>query len=89
MIMIYPSLLFLLLAALVISIIISLCFYELHCKDGQEYKKIEEKIKKKYILPDVILHNAVLEAYEAAIDKDDKFEINAYGKLLRDIQGRW
>ena len=84
-----PNLVYLLILALVVAIIVIISLYTLHLKDIKQIKNAEEYFTRKTIPATVILHNAVLEAYEAACKKESKFEIEAYGKLLREIQGKW
>ena len=84
-----PNVFLLLLLALIITIVICVLLYRLHVQDEEHFNKVDDYIKRKYIPATVVLHNAVLEAYEAACKKENKFEIEAYGKLLREIQGKW
>jgi len=84
-----PNLVYLLVLALVIAIIVAISLYSLHLKDNKYIDNLENHYKRKYLQATVILHNAVLEAYEAACKKENKFEIEAYGRLLREIQGKW
>ena len=84
-----PNVFLLLLLALVITIVICVLLYRLHIQDEEHLDKVDDYVKRKYIPATVVLHNAVLEAYEEACKKENKFEIEAYGKLLREIQGKW
>lgn len=84
-----PNLFFFLILIIIICIFISIHFYRVHKKDEQHLIKVEEYIKRKYIPATVMLHNAILEAYEGAREKDNKFEIEAYHRLLVEIQGKW
>lgn len=47
---------------------------------------IYHRISKKYIKVDTILQNAILEAYEQAVEKENSFETKAYKKLLLKIK---
>ena len=83
------NLVYLLILALVIAVIAAISLYSLHLKDNKYIENLENHFKRKYLPATVILHNAVLEAYEVACKKESKFEIEAYGKLLREIQSKW
>ena len=47
---------------------------------------IYNRVSKKYIKVDTILQNAILEAYEQAVEKENSFETKAYKKLLLKIK---
>ena len=46
-------------------------------------------VDRKYIDVDVILHNAVYEAYESAKEKGSAFEEKAYEQLYKKIKSKW
>ena len=46
-------------------------------------------VDRKYIDVDVILHNAVYEAYENAKEKGSTFEEKAYEQLYKKIKSKW
>lgn len=46
-------------------------------------------VDRKYIDVDVILHNAVYEAYESAKEKGNTFEEKAYEQLYKKIKSKW
>ena len=84
-----PNVFLLLLLALVITIIICILLYRLHVQDEEHLDKVDDYVKRKYVPATVVLHNAVLEAYENAREKGNKFEMDAYHRLLVEIQGKW
>lgn len=47
---------------------------------------IYNRVSRKYIKVDTILQNAILEAYEQAVEKENSFETKAYKKLLLKIK---
>lgn len=47
---------------------------------------IYNRVSRKYIKVDTILQNAILEAYEQAVEKENHFETKAYKKLLLKIK---
>ncbi len=75
----------------VIVISFFVCFYYVYkYKQLQKYvQTLIEKIKSKYIKPDVRLYNAVLKAKEMAQQNNNKYEAKIFQVLIQEIKEKW
>lgn len=71
------------------SILLSRHFFKKYKKVLLEYHTLEKTVEKSYIKADVRVYNAIYEAYEQAIEKDNNFEARIFSNLLQEIKGKW
>lgn len=71
----------------IIAIIVAIIFVSFGIYMYFLYKEEKQRADNK-IENSIILQNAVLEAYQSAEEKDNKFEIWAYKKLYETLKGK-
>ena len=71
---------------LLISVLFNInCSYKI-LQEKYKYTELQKTIDKKYVKKDIILQNAVFEAFVQATENHNKFEQKAYEKLLNEIK---
>jgi len=73
----------------ILAITIASYYKYLYMNLKRNFKKYQVYVDRKYIESNVILQNAICEALEQAIEKDNKFEIKAYTDLFNKIKRKW
>ena len=68
--------------------IVSVVFFRKYKNTKNELHKLQKLISKSFIRVDYNLKNAVLKAYEAAVEEHKMFEAREYKKLLEILKGR-
>ena len=76
-------------AAIIISISVATYYKYLYANLHRNFKKYQSYIDKRYIEVNVVLQNAVMEALEQAVDKENDFEVKAYTELFKKVKGKW
>ena len=71
------------------SIILSRHFFKKYKNILVDYHTLEKTMEKSYIKADVRIYNAIYEAYEQAVAKDNNFEARIFSNLLQEIKGKW
>lgn len=72
-----------------LSVSCALYYKCLYVNLHRNFKSYMTNIDRKYIEVDVILHNAIYEAYESAKEKGNTFEEKAYEQLYKKIKTKW
>ena len=76
-------------AIVCLSVSCALYYKYLYVNLHRNFKSYMTNVDRKYIAVDVILHNAVYEAYESAKEKGSAFEEKAYEQLYKKIKSKW
>lgn len=72
-----------------LSIISAITWYKDYKKIKHQYENVQHEMERRYVKMDIILHNAVLEAYENALKTNNMFTAKKYQKLLNEMKGKW
>lgn len=71
------------------SIFFSVHYYREYKNMVISYNTLKKVMDKSYIKADTRVHNAVYEAYEQAVSKDNQFEAKIFSNLLQELKGKW
>lgn len=71
------------------SIAISFHYYREYKRVIRDYLSLRKLMDNSYIKVDARVHNAIYEAYDQAVKKDNQYEARIFSNLLQEVKGKW